>query len=104
MFLSPSLMQKEQGGCAGLLRCGKATNWEGGVRVPAFVHWKNVIKPRKSNELFSALDIVPTFMNIIGHPIENDENEVLHGVDQTKFIFKEEKVNYYSSCILVCRF
>ena len=40
-------------------------------------------------------------MNIVCHPIENDEHEILHGVDQTKYIFKDEKVNYCSSCILV---
>ena len=85
-------MRREQGGCAGGLRCGKATNWEGGIRVPAFIHWKNVIRPRKSDELFSALDIVPTFMSIVGHQIES--SEVLHGFDQSKFIFEEDsKVN-----------
>ena len=54
------------------MRCGKATNWDGGVRVPALIHWKDAIQPRKSNELFSALDVVPTFMKIVGHPIENN--------------------------------
>jgi len=93
MICSPSLMQREQGGCAGSLRCGKATNWDGGVRVPALVHWKDAIQPRKSNELFSALDVVPTFMKIVGHPIENMKHEVLHGVDQSKFIFQEDKVS-----------
>ena len=90
MICSPSLKRREQGGCAGSLSCGKATNWDGGVPVPALVHWKDAIHPRKSN---SALDVVPTFMKIVGHPIKNMKHEVLHGVDQSKFIFQEDKVS-----------
>ena len=43
VFLSdngPCLMRRERGGCAGLLRCGKGTTYEGGVRVPAGIAWK----------------------------------------------------------------
>ena len=46
-----------------------------------------MIEPRKSTELFSALDIMPTFMSIIGHPIKNMESESVHGIDQSKMIF-----------------
>ena len=46
-----------------------------------------MIEPRKSTELFSALDIMPTFMSIIGHPIKNMESEGVHGIDQSKMIF-----------------
>ena len=102
MIFSPSLKRREQGGCAGSLRCGKATNWDGGVRVPALVHWKDAIQPRKSNELFSALDVVPTFMNIVGHPIENMKIEVLHGVDQSRLIFQDEKVSKLNQRGLNC--
>lgn len=42
---SPSLYRQERGGCAGPLRCGKGTTWEGGVRVPLFVHWPQRITP-----------------------------------------------------------
>ena len=46
-----------------------------------------MIEPRKSTELFAALDIMPTFMSIIGHPINNMEYESVHGIDQSKMIF-----------------
>ena len=46
-----------------------------------------MIEPRKSTKLFSALDIMPTFMSIIGHPIKNMESESIHGIDQSKMIF-----------------
>ena len=86
-------MQQEQGGCSGIFRCGKATTYEGGIHVPAFIHWTGVIEPRKFNELFSAMDIVPTVMNIVGHPIEGSVIKPLHGVDQSKTIFHSKKVN-----------
>ena len=73
-------------------RCGKATTWEGGIRVPALIHWQGVIEPRKSTELFSALDIMPSVMSIIGHPIKYDKFEDFHGIDQSKMIFIGQKV------------
>ena len=88
LFHRPSLYRQERGGCAGPLRCGKATTWEGGIRLPAFWHWPGRIEPRKSFELFSAMDILPTIMNVIGEPIQDEVN----GVDQSKFIFSNEGV------------
>ncbi|CAL4162534.1 unnamed protein product, partial [Meganyctiphanes norvegica] len=41
----PSMTRHERGGCAGPLRCGKGTTWEGGIRVPSIVHWPAKIKP-----------------------------------------------------------
>ena len=35
----PWLIQKEQGGSAGLLREGKGSTWEGGMRVPCLAWW-----------------------------------------------------------------
>ena len=87
------MVRHQRGGCAGLLRCGKATTWEGGIRVPAFIHWQNVIEPRKSTGLFSAMDIMPTLMSLIGHPIKNAKKEGLHGTDQSKTIILGQKVN-----------
>ena len=69
--------------------CGKGTTWEGGVRVPAFFYWKTMINPGKSDALISAMDIVPTVMSVVGHPIQPREN--LAGLDQSKVIFKHEK-------------
>ncbi len=40
----------------------KATNWEGGFRVPTLIRWPGVIKPGMvSNEIFSHEDFIPTF-------------------------------------------
>ncbi|XP_069169798.1 arylsulfatase A isoform X1 [Procambarus clarkii] len=61
----PSLMRKERGGCAGPLRCGKGTTWEGGVRVPAIVHWPPHITPGRCMGLASTLDVLPTLATLV---------------------------------------
>ncbi len=48
---------------------GKLTTWEGGMRAPLVVRWPGHIKPGTvDNEMFSALDWVPTFVDIAGGP------------------------------------
>nr|XP_053638451.1 arylsulfatase A-like isoform X1 [Cherax quadricarinatus] len=74
----PSLRRHERGGCAGLLRCGKGTTWEGGVRVPAFVHWPPYITPGKTSGLASTLDILPTLASLVHL---DTSNLTLDGVD-----------------------
>src|SRR3954454_7600179 len=46
---------------------GKLSTWEGGMRAPALVRWPGVIKPGTiKNDIFAALDWLPTFVNIAG--------------------------------------
>ena len=48
---------------------GKLTTWEGGMRAPLVVRWPGHIEPGTvKNDIFSALDWVPTFVNIAGGP------------------------------------
>jgi arylsulfatase len=47
----------------------KGEAWEGGYRAPAVVRWPGHIKPGTVfNQLFAALDWVPTFVDIAGGP------------------------------------
>ncbi len=53
----------------------KNTNWEGGWRVPAMIRWPESIKAGQiSNEIFSGMDWLPTFMAAVG---EDDIKEKL---------------------------
>lgn len=58
----PWLTQNEQGGSAGLLKDGKGSTWEGGMREPA-IAWRPGTVPAGvvSTELASTLDLLPTF-------------------------------------------
>jgi len=48
---------------------GKLTTWEGGMRAPLVVRWPGHIRPGTvKNQMFSALDWVPTLVNIAGGP------------------------------------
>lgn len=38
-------MRKDRGGTSGLLKCGKSTTYEGGLREPAIMYWEGKIKP-----------------------------------------------------------
>jgi arylsulfatase A-like enzyme len=50
-------------------RGGKLTTWEGGMRAPMVVRWPGHIKPGAVKDgIFSALDWVPTLVNIAGGP------------------------------------
>lgn len=44
----PETMRMSHGGCSGLLRCGKGTTFEGGVREPALAFWPGHIAPGQS--------------------------------------------------------
>jgi arylsulfatase len=47
----------------------KATNWEGGWRVPFVMRWPGVIKPgRVINDICSLQDMIPTFAAAAGEP------------------------------------
>ena len=48
---------------------GKLTTWEGGMRAPQVVRWPGHIKPGAvKNQMFSALDWLPTLVDIAGGP------------------------------------
>jgi arylsulfatase len=47
----------------------KATNWEGGYRVPTVIRWPGVIKPDTIyNDIFAHMDFLPTFLAAAGDP------------------------------------
>jgi arylsulfatase A-like enzyme len=69
----PWLAQQLDGGSAGLLREGKLTNWEGGVRVPFLAWWPGTIAPgRVQVDLVSELDLFATCVELAGGQLSTD--------------------------------
>ena len=69
----PWLIQQLQGGSAGLLREGKGSTWEGGMRVPCLAWWPGTIAPgRTALDLASELDLFPTCLDLAGAKIPED--------------------------------
>ncbi|MEN8694489.1 MAG: sulfatase [Akkermansiaceae bacterium] len=61
------------------LRGGKASMFEGGVRVPMVVAWPGNIAPNTySDALVQSTDFFPTFLDLL--PIKKEENQKLDGV------------------------
>jgi arylsulfatase A-like enzyme len=55
---------------------GKLSTWEGGMRAPAVIRWKGVIKPETVfNDIFASLDWLPTLVEIAGGAKGNTLND-----------------------------
>jgi len=59
-FSSDNGGPKAQGADNGSLRAGKATTYEGGIRVPAFINAPGKIKPGTSDQIMAIWDVLPT--------------------------------------------
>ena len=100
IFLKRPLIHDDKGdysGCAGHLRCGKGTTWEGGQRVPGMISWPSKIEPGVTHALASTLDIMPTIMSIVGEEIP--ENDVSYDLSDLLFNNGEVKSNFLK-CLL----
>lgn len=76
----PWLIFGLHGGSAGLLRDGKGSTWEGGVRVPCIIRWPGQIKPGTvTAQIASTLDVLPTIAKVTGAKVPDDR--VIDGVD-----------------------
>jgi arylsulfatase A-like enzyme len=69
----PWLIQRLNGGSAGLLREGKGSTWEGGMRVPGIFCWPGQIPAGVvTQELASTMDVFVTCLKLAGAPLPND--------------------------------
>jgi arylsulfatase A-like enzyme len=85
----PWLSFDQHGGSAGLLRGGKGSTWEGGMREPAIFWWKGKLKTGIVSDMGSTLDFLPTFCNLAGVPVPDDRH--LDGFDLSKTLLYGEK-------------
>nr|WP_293303338.1 sulfatase [Allomuricauda sp.] len=75
----PWLPFKTNGGSAGLLKAGKGTTWEGGMREPTIFWGPGYIKPGLVTDLGSTMDLFTTFSKMAGVDIPKDR--IMDGVD-----------------------
>ena len=79
-------------GSAGPLRDGKWSNFEGGVRVPCYMRWPQIIKPGSVNKEIAAIfDLLPTFCEIDG--VKAPQDRVIDGKSILAYIKGETLSN-----------
>jgi arylsulfatase A len=79
VFLSsdngPWLSRGLHGGSAGLLRQGKGSTWEGGVREPGIAWWPGKIAPGGvALDLAATMDLFPTCLKLAGAEVPADRD------------------------------
>lgn len=73
------------------LRSGKASNYEGGTRVPCLIAWPGKVKPDTTNDsLFSSVDFFPTLLAMTD--IRPKIEMRFDGVNQSASIFDNKPV------------
>jgi len=95
----PSLSTRLASGSAGLLKDGKGSTWEGGMRVPGIAWWPGRIRPGSVNHgLACTMDLFATALPLAGVAIPNDR--VIDGMDLTPLLYetgpsRRETLFYY---------
>jgi arylsulfatase A-like enzyme len=84
----PWLTQGAQGGSAGLLRDGKGSTWEGGMRVVGIAWMPGRIKPGVTSQPASTLDVLPTLLSLAG--LSPPDGVALDGRDITALLLDQK--------------
>lgn len=73
------------------LRAGKGSYYEGGIRVPLLIRWKNKIKPAWTTDTpVTNLDFFPTLLDLIG--VEKPADKLLDGQSLANVLLKQEQL------------
>ncbi len=84
----PWLTYQLHGGSAGLLRGGKGSTWEGGMRVPGIAWWPSRIPAGQiSKALGTTMDLYTTCLAMAG--VELPADRTIDGVDVSPVLFAE---------------
>ena len=86
-----TLMGTETGGSAGLLKDGKGSTWEGGMRVPGIAWWPGKIKPGVTDNVGTMLDLYPTATKLSGAKMPADRP--MDGTDLSPLLLEERSVD-----------
>ncbi|HBJ86994.1 MAG TPA: arylsulfatase [Verrucomicrobiales bacterium] len=84
----PWLIMGDQGGSAGLLKDGKGSTWEGGMRVPGIAWMPGRIKPGVTTQLASTMDLLPTALALADTTTPKDVT--LDGTDLAPLLFESK--------------
>lgn len=84
----PWLTMGLQGGSAGLLRDGKASTWEGGMREPAIAWWPGRISPGVVHDVADTMDLFTTAATLAGATVPTDR--VIDGIDLAPLLFDNQ--------------
>ena len=86
----PSLHVQQNGGNGGLLRCGKGSTWDGGMREPGIAWWPGKIRQGRTAELAATVDLFPTIMSITG---AKPGPAFIDGIDMSPILFDSKPSN-----------
>jgi arylsulfatase A-like enzyme len=104
----PWLPFNEHGGSAGLLRGGKGSTFEGGMREPAIFWWPGKLEHKVVMDLGSTLDLFPTICSLTG--IEVPADRLYDGVDLSPTLtgtaggIRKEMFFYRDTVVFAVRF
>ncbi len=88
----PWLTQGRNGGCAGPLRGGKGTTWEGGMREPTIACWPGHIAAASvCDAMMSEIDVLPTLVGLAGGHVPTDRK--IDGVDVWPLLAGQTRVS-----------
>lgn len=82
----PWLKYKTLGGSAGLLREGKSTVWEGGMRVPTYFWGSSFVKPGIVHDIGSTLDFMATFAALSGASLSGSASSPAQRLDSVNLL------------------
>jgi arylsulfatase A len=84
----PWLTMGLQGGSAGLLRDGKGSTWEGGMREPAIAWWPGHVSPGVVHDPASTMDLFTTGGALAGAAVPADR--AIDGIDLAPALFHDQ--------------
>lgn len=103
----PWLIMGDQSGSAGLLRDGKGSTWEGGMRVPGIAWMPGRIKPGVTSQLAHAMDLFPTALGLTGaalpEGVQRDGTDLAPVLFESKPLPERPFFYYRGEEIFACR-
>uniref|UniRef100_A0A8W4FBY3 Steroid sulfatase n=1 Tax=Sus scrofa TaxID=9823 RepID=A0A8W4FBY3_PIG len=82
---------------------GKATNWEGGIRVPGILRWPGVIQAGLELDApTSNMDLFPTVANLAGAPLPEDR--IIDGRDLMPLLLGQSQRSDHEFLFHYCNF